>query len=58
MRVFVADVAYHRSDHFEIVRKFAVFHVAANEVAEHPAEVLVARERKERTRIGQHADET
>src|SRR2546429_9925826 len=40
--VFEANIAYHRAQEVFIIREFTVFNVAAEEVAQDAAEVLVA----------------
>src|SRR5688500_2937824 len=55
--VFVADVSDQRAEKGVIVGQFAGFDVTTEEVAEDPAEILVARVAHERARIGDHADE-
>lgn len=57
MDVFVADVFDHSADEFEVIGKFAIFHIAPDEITQHAAEILVAGERHKGTRIGEHSDE-
>ena len=38
----VADVGNYLSDHFEIVRDFAIFDVASEDVAQNPSKIFVA----------------
>src|SRR2546422_663727 len=47
----------HRADKVQVVWKFSIFDFTAAEVAENAAEIFMAREGHERTRIGEHADE-
>ena len=46
------------ADHFRFVRYETVLHPASQKVAKNPPEILVAREGKERSRVGQHAHKT
>ena len=54
--VVVADIFYHRFESLEISRNEAGFDVAADQVAQNPAEIFMARIGKKRARIGGHAD--
>ena len=56
-RVGETNIFDHRADKVQIVWKLTAFYFAAAEVAENAAEIFMARERHERTRIGEHADE-
>src|SRR5215831_3469620 len=56
--VSVTEVLDHPSDERIVVRQLAAIDVGGDEIAEHAAEVLVARIRHERSRIGHHADES
>ena len=47
----------HRTDKAQVVWEFTIFDFAATEVAENAAEIFMAREGHERTRIGEHAYE-
>src|SRR3954447_14274202 len=55
--VRVADAAHDAADKLLVVGNEALFNVCAEQVAEHAAEIFVARERHPRARIRDHADE-
>src|SRR5688572_9415248 len=56
-RVFVTNIAHERSDQCIVVGELARFEVAADEVAEREAEILVPWITHERARVGDHANE-
>ena len=56
--IAVADILNHLSQPFPIIRQFPVFNVLPEEVAEDPAEILMARVGEKTPGIRQHSDET
>ena len=56
--VVVADVFYHGAEEIFAVGEFAAFDISAQKIAKDAAEIFVAGERHEGTRIRHHADET
>jgi hypothetical protein len=38
----IANIFYHTTDEIEIVRKFTVVHICAQQIAQHPAKIFVA----------------
>ena len=59
LSIVVADVLYHLVEAFHFAcRDFAIFHILTEEVTEGTAEILMARVREERARVGQHTYET
>ena len=56
LSVAVCDILDNRPDPIEVVRQKSLFHLTAEQIAEDPAEVLVAGVREERTAVGQHPD--